>query len=450
MKHLPVVEANTTDASEILYRRALLTAHFAGNLAAWWAQIKGNPSVSYARWSSMLASAPLWAWLRQQPQSVNWFYRLSQGDDLQRATAKVFGKDNKPWQLLARRLHLPHMAEEVFTNGHWPDAAQWQTLRRHDPRDLDNQRSLLHLCQQPAMLALMANQLAWHLHLAPESRLFQRWLTLVAHWLGKPSFMLMADLRELQLGTSRQQNSTHGTGLHLLLSPVATREPYDWIAPAEATQTIQSPARPKSSGVDFVPMDTRPKPAAVVETTRHSDENYMGNLLKQLQQPDSFGDWHYLMQGMLKGVTEGIGMPSACIALLNKEKTALKVFYSEGLNEQAPMRRFLVDLRKPSLFTKLLEKPASLLLTPENRGRFLNGLPTTVTQLLPQQTMMMSIDAGAAPIGLVMGFAAEGQTPLSNSEYITFKNLCQMTSQGLTTLRTSSEARRSPAGASRA
>ncbi|WP_430460182.1 hypothetical protein ACQUQU_13285 [Thalassolituus sp. LLYu03] len=451
MKHLPVVEPDTTDPQQLYYRRALQTAHFAGNLAAWWTTIKGNPSVSYARWSTMLASSPLWAWLLTERLSGNWFYRMSQGDDIATAARTVFGKDTNQWQLMARRLKLPAMAEEVFTTGHWPDAGQWRTLRRADPRDLDNQRALLHLCQQPAMIALMANEMAWHLHMSPDSPRFQRWLNLVAHWLGKPVYVLMPALRELQVATSHQQHSSHGTGLHLLLSPQPVQEPYDWIAPPQSQQQAQAKAAQKpAGGVDFVPMPSRPISGPQIPEERHTDDTYMKKLLKQLQQqPDSFGDWHYLMRGMLKGVTEGIGLPSAAIALLNKEKTALKVFYTEGLPEQAPIRHLLIDLRSPNVFTKLLEKPASLLLTADNRDKFLAKLPEAATRLIPEQTMMMSIDAGAAPIGMVMGFAAEGQPVLSNAEYLSFKNLCQITSQSLATLRANTEARRKSAAGSK-
>lgn len=443
MKSLPAVRADSDDPQQLLYLRALQTAHLAGNLAAWWTQIKGNPSVSYARWSTMLASAPLWAWLRTWPQAGNWFYRLSEGDDLTRATHTVFGKDPRPWQKLCVQLHLPLMAMEVFSDGHWPTEQQWQTLRRADPRDLNNQRPLLHACQQPAMIALMANQLAWQLHIAPLGAHFQRWLDLAAHWLGKPVFILLPQVRDIQLGTSRQQHSSQGTGLHLLLSPHPTHQPYPWIGQADAAVSSTATVSQQPGGVDFTPLDTLPRPALPDPGHRHTDDAFMKKLLRQLQQePDSFGDWHYLMRGMLKGVTDGIGLPSACIALLNKEKTALKVFYSEGMSDQTPMRRFIVDLRRPSLFSKLLAKPTSLMLTAENREKYLANLPEAVTALLPPQAMMMSIDAGAAPIGLVMGFAAENQPQLTAEEYASFTQLCRITSQSLATLRVNTEARR--------
>lgn len=64
--------------------------------------------------------------------------------------------------------------------------------------------------------------------------------------------------------------------------------------------------------------------------------------------------------------------------------------------------------------------------------------------------MMMSIDAGASPIGLVMGFGNEDQNALSQAEFIAFKNLCSITSQSLATLRASTLAKRPAAAQSRA
>ena len=161
----------------------------------------------------------------------------------------------------------------------------------------------------------------------------------------------------------------------------------------------------------------------------------MKKLLRQLQhEPDSFGDLHYLMRGMLKGICSGLGMPAACIALLNRERTALKVFYAEGLPEQAPLRRFMIDLRTPSLFSKLMEKQAAALLNPDNRDRYLAHIPPAMAERLPQHCMMMSIDAGAQPIGLVMALGANHQPAFSQAEFIEFKNLCIVTCHGLTAL----------------
>lgn len=437
IKHLPIVSAGTDDHKQQLYRRALLTAQLAGNLAAVWAASKGNTSVSYARWSAMLTSAPLWLALLHYEPAQNWLCLLSRGHELAASTRAIFGDPLSALQTLAGRLSLPLMAAAVFNQQHWPSARQWRTLRRNDPRDLDNQRPLLHLCQQPAMISLMANSLAWHWHIAPDSRHCKRWQTLISHWLGKPEPMLQPELRQLQVATTHQQHSSIATGLHLLVSPQTAVQEYPRVGnttPTPATEIATEAHKPVAEAH---------RPQAAESNGRHVNEPYMKKLLRQLQQePDSFGDWHYLMRGMLKGVCEGIGLASACIALLNKDKTLLKVFYLEGMSEQAPMRRFVVDLRKPSLFNKLLEKQACLLLSEENRQHFLQHLPAATRDLIPPQCMMMSISAGAAPVGLVMGFAAEHQPQLSQTEYRHFKNLCQVTSQSLAALKVNTEKKR--------
>ncbi len=61
---------------------------------------------------------------------------------------------------------------------------------------------------------------------------------------------------------------------------------------------------------------------------------------------------------------------------------------------------------------------------------------------LPQHCMMMSIDAGAQPIGLVMALGNDNQPPFTQAEFIDFKNLCIVTCHGLTALRINTEQRR--------
>jgi len=449
MKHVEVINITPEDDHQQVYRRAVLCSRLAGNLAAEWAAIKGTPTISYARWSTMLTMAPFWAWLKHWPAAANWLYLLSQGQDMQRATHTLFGNDEKHWLLIMRHLHMPVMAQEVYISTNKPTSAQWRLLRRTDPRDLDNQRPLIHICQAPAMISLMANQLAWQLHIAPYGSKAWRWIVLTSHWLGKPVHQIAPRVRQLQLQTSRQQQSTLGTGVHLLLSPQTERELYPWIAtdadtaaavqPAE-TALVAEPAQPlqTESATAEPPAETAPAeaPAAAGDDDRHSDDAYMKKLLYQLQQePDSFGDWHFLMKSMLKGVTRGLGLPHACVALLNKDKTLLKTIYAEGLPDSAPIRGLAVDLTSPSLFSKILEKPAGVMLSPANREKFLARLPNTVTRIMPQQAVIMSINAGARPIGVVIGYTSTDADAVSEHEYMGFKNLCLTTSKSLAALK---------------
>lgn len=439
IKHLPVVEKAPADRQLQLYRRALHTAELAGELAAHWAASKGSSSESYARWSAMLTSAPVWIWLLKEELAQNWLHCLSRGQDLMPAVFASFGTNHlKDWQLLARQLSLPQLAMDCYRPQNWLNKGEWQLLRKHDPRDLDGHRALLHKMQQPHQISIMANSLAWNWHISPLGNQSKRWLALVSHWLGKPSLSLMPELRRLQLAVGRRQRDAQACGMALLLSPETCRYPYPLIVPPDPQP------KPEKELTDQQRSSVaRPVPDLDAPVERKPDTAYLKKLMRQLQQePDSFGDWHYLMRDVLKGICQGVGLSSACIALLNRDKTALKVFYVEGIAEQDAIRRLNIDLRRPNLFKKLLEKPASLLLSAENRSKFLRGLPEGTSQLIPTNLVTMSIDAGAAPIGIVLAYNNQGKSPLTPAEYMAFKNLCQIASQSLSVLREKTEKQR--------
>lgn len=458
VKRLPIVEASSSDANDV-YRRCLHTAYFAGELAAHWSTLKNSTSASYARWSTMLANVPLWVALRQQTPLTDWLHYLSRGHDLHPSLIRALNTQSlSVWRKTLSALNLPTMAFDVFTDTNWPSPQEWRLLRRHDPRDVNGARALLHHCQQPNMTSFIANAVAWHCHIGAEQRHSERWLHIASHWLGRASWMVRNDIRQIQLNTSHITGDGWATGVHVLLAPMRFRQPYpksvSVVASANITAAnpaIVSLAQPAQSESPIPTPKTRPQTtvSTSVRTTtstastshvteRSGDERYLRKLMQQLQQsPDSFGNLHFLMRGTLKGITHGIGLPHAVIAVYNKDKTQLNVIYREGVSDQDPIRGLSIDLSATSLFSKLLERSAGVQLTPTNRAPLLRGLPSSVSQRIPQHTLMMSIDAGAKPIGIIMAYGAAEQMTIDAMEYTLFKRLCQTTSQSLAVLRKS-------------
>ncbi|ASP38886.1 hypothetical protein CHH28_09410 [Bacterioplanes sanyensis] len=466
VKQLPVVSADSEEPHLQLYRRCLHTAQFAGELAAYWTSQKGSGGPDYARWCAMLANAQLWGWILSNPLSANWLHFLSSGNDLVTAARATFGQLKKrEWEQRARQLHLPASAIELFQPDIWPTAHQWRLLRHHDPRDLDGQRTLLHHGQKPAFSCLMANGLAWHWHMAPEGKHSRRWLQLTAHWLGKHESMVWEDARQLQVRLSHQQRDGLSCGLQWLASPSPTQHLYPAVYPEQPTtapepiaephapppppqkqQTPSDAATPEPALAASQPKNVAESPSAAATTgvVRATDDGYLKKLLRQLQQePDRFGDWHFLLRSTLKGMTHGLGFPHACAALMNKQHTAMKVAYTDGMNPNMAMNRLTVDLRRANLFSKVMEKKASLLLTPANRGTFLKGLPDDVIDILPEHLLLMAIDAGHHAIGIIMAFDDSGTLAITADEYRQFKQLCQTTSKSLAALRENTRQRRS-------
>lgn len=220
--------------------------------------------------------------------------------------------------------------------------------------------------------------------------------------------------------------------------------------PASRTTTTGTPARAAIAGINGTPTTTANKLAPVEPATadhRHAAgvpatattpaaSNTLSPLQNQLRNdPASFGDWHQLMKALLHGVLTDIGLPWAAVLLLNRDKTALRLVYQEGLSEHSPLRTLQLPLESQNLFSKLMEKPNGLMVTPDHRARLLRNVPERLRQILPEYCLLMSITAGNRPIGMVMSGTNPGQQPPTIQTWTAFRGLCQSGSQGLFNLR---------------
>jgi hypothetical protein len=170
---------------------------------------------------------------------------------------------------------------------------------------------------------------------------------------------------------------------------------------------------------------------------RNVDHRFLNRLMQQLNEaPEDFGDWHYLMRSVLQGITQGIGLKHAYIMVKNKSSSAAKVYYQQGLAETDPLCHFAIGLNKVSVFKHMLEKPASLMVSDQNRGKMLRGISLVQQNVLPQEFMMMSLSSNGRPIGII--FADMGKDPhapkMRTAEYTAFKSLCLAASKGLSKL----------------
>lgn len=450
-KGLTIVPAHPDRRRLVLYRRALHCAQLASELAASWASSKGTINANQARWCSLLGDAPLWLWLLQHDRAQNCLHYLSDGQDLMPAGINTFGKQSfSHWYTLARQLHLPELVIQSYQPNLTTD--EWYILRRADPRDSDTHkahRALVLKCQQPDLLLTICRHLAWHLTVSPYSAKSRRWLNMASHWSGQSLTKTIAQVRKIQMNIAgRSQDKYHG-GLHLFVSPVPCSHPYPYIADL-SEQAEVSPA------TNVIPSEKIPepakhpaskKPASTINIAKLPKNNpvlpqpikpsplYLERLVKQLENdPDSFGDLHQLMQNLLKGIQQGIGLSCSGIALLNRNKTALKVIYNQGISEGDAMFNLLIDLNQNSLFNKMLEKTTSLQLTPEYLPRHASKVSKTVLGSLPEHCVIMSINAGASPIGVVIAYQQNAEV-ISKEDYLAFKNLCLTSCHSLSVLR---------------
>jgi hypothetical protein len=441
VKQLPVLEASPKSRPARNYMAMLHTAVLAGKIAAQWAQFKPSLNAHQAQWSAMLASAPLWSWqLQQVTASQEMFNQMRQGKDLIPALEASFGKLSKTrlgqWKALANKLALPNDCQSLWQQQCWPKPKEWQVLRSQKLTGIEGHRALKLQCQQPEMLIYIANALASQYRIGAYRHKTKRWLALSAHFLNKNEDNIHKDVTALNLQLAKQDRGS--AAIATLLAPTNTAAPQGFIYQCE-----KEPAEFKME------RDAPTSAAKVTLNERKIDQSLLKRLLHQLDEtPESFGDWHFLMRSVLKGITEGIGLKHAYIMVQNKSGTAAKVYYQQGLAETDPLCQFGIALDGASVFKKMLEKPASLMITDKNREKMLRGISASQQAVLPQQFMMMSLFSNSRPIGII--FADLGSIPnnppMQPAEYTAFKSLCMAASKSLGKLALATQKKKSSDG----
>jgi hypothetical protein len=433
VKSLPVVDEHSTDRRLRNYVATLHSAALAGRLAAHWAAAKPGLSAHQAQWAAMLASAPLWSWHIHQVEAMQMMLtKLAAGKELHKSIELSFGADCKQrWQALVKQLFLPDACSTLWAQHNWPNRQGWGALYRYSLKEMDDQRQLKHQCQQAEMLVWFSNMLAMHARFGMTSRLCRRWLTLCSHYLNHPLQEVIRQLRDEALNMARQ-DMMH-SAVNSMLAPFAATPQF-----AEPIHCIPDKPKPQLMEMERdVPVVREvPQPAVAEPAPIQIHQDKLNKLMKQMSQaPESFGDWHFLMRTVLKGITEDIGLSRAYIAIVNRQNTGLKVYYQEGLEETDPLCSSPISLQKPNILKKLLEKPAGLMITDQNRSKMLRGIPTSQQALLPEQFMMMSLFANQRAIGIMFadcgGQAGPAQAPVQPSQYMAFKALGLTTSKSL-------------------
>lgn len=426
VKHLPVVEAGHPDRRYRDYVATLQSASLAGRLAASWAHHKPGLSAHQAQWAAMLASAPFWGWHFFQVEAIQaTAHSICQGRDISPSIALCFGKHReKQWRLLCHSLGLPSVCRSIWDKRIWPDKDGWRLLRKNQLQAMDGQRALKHQCLQPEMLVLCTNMLATQYRFGPNRSKARRWAELAAHTMNVPVTQVHRETTKQILSLAgRFQHSVAAQGL---VSETGSAWPFP-----EPIHCI--PDLPPADRLHMEWENPPPAKPPAKPPERKLDQKSLKSLLSKLSKnPEMFGDWHHLMRCVLKGITENIGLSRAYIAIQNKQRTAAKVYYQEGLAETDPLCQWAIDLKKPTLFRKMLERPASLMITPDNRAKMLRGLSESDIRQLPDVFLVMSLFANDRPIGIIFADAGTEKTiPVQPAEYMAFKTLCMTATKSL-------------------
>jgi HD-like signal output (HDOD) protein len=141
---------------------------------------------------------------------------------------------------------------------------------------------------------------------------------------------------------------------------------------------------------------------------------------------------HELMQLVLKGMRDGIGLERVVFALLTRDKKHLMAKYVVGAEENAPLKQFRFDLGVTHLFGKMMGKQQAFWLNNEVRPKVEVLLTEDLRRITgAEQFFAMTIAVRGNVIGLFYADRGEGAHPLDSESYAKFKELCTRAATGM-------------------
>jgi hypothetical protein len=141
-----------------------------------------------------------------------------------------------------------------------------------------------------------------------------------------------------------------------------------------------------------------------------------------------------LLQACLQGLHEELGFTRVSLLLLSRDRKLLQNRLAIGLDPDAPLRRYSVDISRAGLLVQLMKKPQALRLTPANWGKYESLIPPSLLARLDTRDFVaMSLFIRDKPIGVVLA-DRKGSRPIEAEDFAVFKQLVDLCSRALALL----------------
>ncbi len=177
-------------------------------------------------------------------------------------------------------------------------------------------------------------------------------------------------------------------------------------------------AAPRPAGADedagAVPQRLEPQPEILERTIRWFNEI-----------ESSAPSLPAIMKQAADGIHKGIGLSRVVFAACTPDHKALKARVIRGTEESDEFEKLRLELEPPHLFSKLMEKPASIWVNHQNRARFGKLLPPELLQMLDTDAFFArSLFLNDRPLGMFYCDCHKDTSCLNEERYREFQHLC--------------------------
>ncbi|WP_157496787.1 HDOD domain-containing protein [Hahella ganghwensis] len=460
----------------VTYNKAIASSFFAAHLAQWSAQMRHRDKQNEYYWYALFYSMPLWLLWRYTPKKMQtWTSRLEHSLEFRRTMeTRVFGdRFVEVWKRIHQGFTLPESVTDTPIFDHIHNNRLLITIERHcrntQPSPRPTNREALLLLNHPGFLVSLSNLIAFHAGRDIYSTITLRLIRCLAVYLEQSLRDTLRHVHELAVESYRQHPLQSGNGLVSQLIagpdiPLAIDEEQSAetaMKPTHETEQTSPPpgieqeeippielrkTEPENVEEDSVPIRAnssvpeektrKPRPIPKTPDNRQmrqgNQELYINITQTMLRSPAQFKDIAALMNGAARCITFGVGLRTCVIALINTNKTRLKGYYAADTQDRPELARMDLDLTRPSLFSKLMEKPSSIWINPGSSDKVKKMIPAEFRSVNQSMDFFLtSCFVKSRPVAMIYADAGINALPLTEFEYDCFKHVCSATSQVL-------------------
>ncbi|MFT6029713.1 MAG: HD-like signal output (HDOD) protein [Oleiphilaceae bacterium] len=479
IKNLPKKAISPKNITSFYYLRTLCTSLYAGNLARAISlrKKKGNPEDIY--WSGLFLGAPIWyLWRFATPEMRLVRYAIRSNFKLPKIAEEEVLGDNLEniTRAVSKELMLPKMAQECYQAENQPSLSDWvkiahcadetKTIKKIDDRELKIKM------QKPHFIVILANLLAHYSSYCWYSRATLRIQRILAYYLDCSideaitfSHEIAADMSRLhplpglmlpaakllipprkrtkaqkQKKLEAFQEKTFDTSV-LPTAVIQAQEQEakllsqeNKVIPQPSLKDTRSPTETNKTKSPSEPLQKKTQdPAKTLEQANKPKNNPLYEELTHLManKPEDFADFHELMNASTQGIAYGIELKRSFVALISKDGSRFKTYYTVGCSEFEPLKSFDSQIVKGTIFHKLCERPASIWIKPSSEKKIKDLIPMKFNRAIDvNDFFLMSVFVGKKPVAIFYGDNMNGNT-LTDKNYNQFKFLCGAVSSAL-------------------
>lgn len=378
--------------------------------------------------AALLQRAPIWTLWHQAADAMQALAATPSGGAHEQLEKMYLGCSMQSLAAsLCRAWHLPSATQASWFPGERGGGRQWVMLSRIIPEQaalaLETFPALQRISREAGLCIALANRLAEESQRDWYSRRTLRLQHILAVALCQPLPPVVTLTHQLAADASRQLDVGWG------LSPAAQLLGFYRAHPTHQAAQDTTTDEP-----------TRAAAAQRTTTTPDYSDPLAGapqpllQLIADLRRrPQLFNDLHELFNRVVQCLHQVVGFERASASLLNAKTQELRTYYSAGCDDSPELKAFRYTLSDKDLFSKLLSRPLSLRLQPDNYPQLWPLLPGAFKQACgADQFVVMSLFVNRRPLALVYADRGISNSDINEQEYEWFKQLCNAVSICLT------------------